>query len=101
MGNRVVRFFLVLFVYLWAEEGGPVADAQLRAQTPIVTNVELVQIPVTIFDDKGDVSPGVKKSDFRVCEDVVEHNILYVERERLLASCLLPPRWSSRMTRKI
>src|SRR2546429_4479895 len=28
--------------------------SQVRAQTPIVTNVELVQIPVTIFDDKGD-----------------------------------------------
>src|SRR5436309_7382878 len=89
MGNRVVRFFLVLFVYLWAEEGGPVADAQVRAQTPIVTNVELVQIPVTIFEDKGAVATGLKKSEFRLFEDGVEQDMLYFERERVLVSFVI------------
>ena len=101
MGNRVVRFFLVLFVYLWAEEGGPVADAQVRAQTPIVTNVELVQIPVTIFDDKGAVATGLKKSDFRLFEDGVEQDILYFERERVPVSFVILADLSSSMTRKI
>ncbi len=101
MGNRAVRFFLVLFVYLWAEQGGPVAWAQMRAQTPIVTNVELVQIPVTIFDDKGAVASGLKKSDFRLFEDGAEQDILYFERERVPVSFVILADLSSSMTRKI
>jgi len=101
MGNRSVRFFLFLFVSLWVEQGGRVAHAQMRAPTPIVTNVELVQIPVTIFDDKGAVASGLKKSDFRVFEDGVEQEILYFERERVPVSFVILADLSSSMTRKI
>ena len=101
MGNRSVRFFLFLFVYIWVKEGGAVAYAQMRASTPIVTNVELVQIPVTIFDDKGAVASGLKKSDFRVFEDGVEQEVLYFERERVPVSFVVLADLSSSMTRKI
>ena len=101
MGNRSVQLFLVLCVCLGAVEGSPVACAQMRAQTPIVTNVELVQIPVTIFDDKGTVATGLTKSDFRLFEDGVEQNILYFERERIPVSFVILADLSSSMTRKI
>jgi Ca-activated chloride channel family protein len=73
----------------------------MRAETPIVTNVELVQIPVTIFDDKGAVASGLKKSDFRLFEDGIEQNILYFERERVPVSFVILADVSSSMTRKI
>ena len=101
MANWVVRFFLVLFVSLWVEEGGPVAYAQVRADTSIVANVELVQIPVTIFDDKGAVASSLKKGDFRLFDDGVEQNILYFERERVPVSFVIVADLSSSMTRKI
>lgn len=101
MANWGVRFFLVLFVSLWVEEGGPVAYAQTRSETSIVANVELVQIPVTIFDDKGAVASGLKKSDFRLFDDGAEQNILYFERERVPVSFVIVADLSSSMTRKI
>ena len=101
MANRGVRFLLVVWLYLWAAEGGPVAHAQMRADTSIVANVELVQIPVTIFDDKGAVASGLKKSDFRLFDDGIEQNILYFERERVPVSFVILADLSSSMTRKI
>lgn len=101
MANRVVRFLLVVLLYLWAAEGRPVAHAQMRADTSIVANVELVQIPVTIFDDKGAVASGLKKSDFRLLDDGIEQNILYFERERVPVSFVILADLSSSMTRKI
>ena len=101
MANWRVRFFLVLFVSLWVDGGGPVAYAQVRADTSIVANVELVQIPVTIFDDKGAVASGLKKGDFRLFDDGVEQNILYFERERVPVSFVIVADLSSSMTRKI
>jgi len=35
-------------------------------------NVELVQIPVIVFDDKGGVASNLKKDDFRLFVDGVE-----------------------------
>jgi Ca-activated chloride channel homolog len=101
MTNGGVRFFLGVLVCLCAEVGGRVAYAQVRAETPIVTNVELVQVPVTIFDDKGAVASGLKKSDFRLFEDGIEQNILYFERERVPVSFVILADLSSSMTRKI
>lgn len=80
---------------------GPVVCAQSRAQTQIVANVELVQIPVTIFDDKGAVASGLKKSDFRLYDDGIEQRILYFERERVPVSFVVLADLSSSMTRKI
>jgi len=42
-----------------------------------------VQVPVTIFDDKGAVAAHLKKNDFRLFDDGIEQNILYFERERV------------------
>ena len=101
MAKWGVRFFLVLLVCLWVKQGGPAAYAQMRADTSIVANVELVQIPVTIFDDKGAVASGLKKGDFRIFDDGVEQNILYFERERVPVSFVIVADLSSSMTRKI
>ncbi len=56
--------------------------AQTRRDLRIVANVELVQIPVIVFDDKGAVAANLKKDDFRVLEDGVEQQLVYCERER-------------------
>jgi Ca-activated chloride channel family protein len=73
----------------------------VRSDTTIVANVELVQIPVTIFDDKGAVAADLKKSDFRLFDDGIEQNILYFEREHIPVSFVILADLSSSMTRKI
>ncbi|HKW62206.1 MAG TPA: VWA domain-containing protein [Candidatus Acidoferrum sp.] len=98
--NRAVLFFLAYSISAGAMNG-PVVRAQSRAQTEIVANVELVQVPVTIFDDKGSVATGLKKSDFRLFEDGIEQRILYFERERVPVSFVVLADLSSSMTRKI
>jgi len=97
--NRRIILFLV-FSCVWAESG-PVSRAQTRLETTIVANVDLVQIPVTIFDDKGVVATGLKKNDFRLFEDGIEQRILYFERERVPVSFVVLADLSSSMTRKI
>ncbi len=81
--------------------GTPLAHPQTRAQTRVVANVELVQIPVIIFDDRGAVASSLKKTDFRLFDDGVEQNILYFERERVPVSFVILADLSSSMTRKI
>jgi len=98
--RRASLLFLVCCVFVGAE-GSSVVRAQARAQTEIVANVELVQIPVTIFDDKGFVAAGLKKGDFRLFDDGVEQRILYFERERVPVSFVVLADLSSSMTRKI
>jgi Ca-activated chloride channel homolog len=98
--NRVALFVLVCFISV-AGMDGPTVCAQSRAQAEIVANVELVQIPVTIFDDKGAVATGLKKSDFRLFEDGIEQRILYLDRERVPVSFVVLADLSSSMTRKI
>ena len=92
--------FLAFSMSAWVQ-WGPVARAQVRTDTPIVANVELVQIPVTIFDDKGAVAADLKKSDFRLFDDGIEQRILYFERERIPVSFVILADLSSSMTRKI
>ena len=99
MRPRVV-ILLALSMTAWVERA-PVARAQARANTPIVANVELVQIPVTIFDDKGAVAADLKKTDFRLFDDGIEQRILYFERERIPVSFVILADLSSSMTRKI
>jgi Ca-activated chloride channel family protein len=97
--NRALLFCLICCIS--GATVGPAVLAQSRAQTQIVANVELVQIPVTIFDDKGSVATGLKKSDFRVFDDGIEQRILYFERERVPVSFVVLADLSSSMTRKI
>lgn len=98
--KRASLFFLVCCVFIGAKDAS-VVQAQSSAQTQIVANVELVQIPVTIFDDKGSVATGLKKGDFRLYEDGIEQRILYFERERVPVSFVVLADLSSSMTRKI
>jgi Ca-activated chloride channel family protein len=67
----------------------------------IVANVELVQIPVIVFDDKGAVAANLKKDDFRVLEDGVEQQLVYCERERESVSFVILADQSESMTKKI
>jgi Ca-activated chloride channel homolog len=98
--HRRVVLFLAFPVSAWVQ-WGPVVRAQVRTDTTIVANVELVQIPVTIFDDKGAVAADLKKSDFRLFDDGIEQKILYFERERIPVSFVILADLSSSMTRKI
>ncbi len=91
---------LAFFVSAWVA-CVPAVRAQVRSDTTIVANVELVQIPVTIFDDKGAVAAHLKKNDFRLFDDGIEQNILYFERERVPVSFVVLADLSSSMTRKI
>ena len=78
---------------------GPLA--QSRAEVRIVANVELVQIPAIVFDDKGAVATNLKKDDFRVLEDGVEQRLVYCERERESVSFVILADQSESMTKKI
>jgi len=101
MTVKWAEVFLIVLCSMILEMGAPVAHAQVSAQARIVANVELVQVPVIIFDDKGAVATGLKKSDFRLFDDGVEQNILYFERERVPVSFVILADLSSSMTRKI
>jgi len=98
--GRAVLSFLVLCIAA-ALNSGSVAYAQAYEQTQIVANVELVQVPVTIFDDKGAVATNLQKSDFRLFDDGIEQRILYFERDRVPVSFVVLADLSSSMTRKI
>jgi Ca-activated chloride channel family protein len=96
--NREVFLLLAVGLLVCASRG-PVA--QTRPDVRIVTNVELVQIPVIVFDDKGAVATNLNKSDFRVLEDGIEQQLLYCERVRESVSFVILADLSSSMTRKI
>ena len=74
---------------------------QVRSQNRIYADVELVQIPVIAFDDKGGIATGLQRADFRLFEDGVEQRILYFERERVPVSFVILADLSSSMTRKM
>jgi Ca-activated chloride channel family protein len=76
-------------------------QAQARPPIQINTNVQLVQVPVIVFDDRGGVASNLKKDDFRIFEDGVEQRILFCERERESVSFVILDDLSSSMTRKI
>jgi VWFA-related protein len=98
--NTAVVFCLC--VGIWeAVAGAPIARAQIKVNARIVTDVQLVQMPVVIFDDKGAVAANLGKNDFRILEDGVEQRILYCERERVPVSFVVLADVSSSMTKKI
>jgi Ca-activated chloride channel family protein len=96
--TRRVSLFLAMSVLICAGRG-PVA--QTPSNVRIVTSVELVQIPVTVFDDKGSVATNLNKNDFLVLEDGVEQKIMSCERERQPVSFVVLADLSSSMTEKI
>lgn len=98
VAKRGIFLFLVAGALL-CPAGGPVAQSQPDVR--IVTSVELVQIPVTVFDDRGSVATNLSKSDFRVQEDGVEQQILSCDRERQPVSFVILADLSSSMTEKI
>ena len=65
------------------------------------TKVEMVQVPVIIFDDHGAIATGLKASDFRLLDDGVPQKILYFDRERVPVSFVILADLSSSMTNKI
>jgi Ca-activated chloride channel homolog len=93
-----VQLFLALGLSLCASLS---TQAQARPSVQIDTKVQLVQVPVIVFDDKGGVASNLKKDDFRIFEDGVEQRILYCERERESVSFVILDDLSSSMTRKI
>jgi Ca-activated chloride channel family protein len=96
--TRGVVLFLALSAMACAARG---PFAQSRPNVRIVTDVELVQIPVTVFDDKGAVATNLDKSDFLLLEDGIEQQIMYCEKEREPVSFVLLADLSSSMTKKI
>jgi len=101
MASGLQSCLFFAFCIAVAANDGSVAYAQAHAQTRIVANVDLVQIPVTIFDNKGAVATNLQKSDFRLFDDGVEQRILYFERDRIPVSFVILADLSSSMTRKI
>jgi VWFA-related protein len=100
--GRAIVFFINIIACVFASSGfTPIALAQTRAQARIVTSVELVEIPVAIFDDKGAVATNLAKDDFRLFDDGVEQKILYFERERVPVSFVIVADLSSSMTGKV
>jgi Ca-activated chloride channel homolog len=90
----------------FAANWAPPAQGQTEmpaAKAPVIitTKVEVVEVPVIIFDDKGAVATGLKKSDFRLLDDGVPQKILNFERERVPVSFVLVADLSSSMTGKI
>jgi Ca-activated chloride channel homolog len=96
--TRRVSLFLALNLLVCTGRG-PVAQTQ--SDVRIVTSVELVQIPVTVFDDKGSVATSLNKNDFLILEDGVEQQIMSCERERQPVSFVILADLSSSMTDKI
>jgi VWFA-related protein len=93
-------FLVAACAMIW-EASTPVSRAQAHAPVRIVANVELVQLPVIVLDDKGTVATILKKSDFRLFDDGVEQRILYLERERVAVSFVILADVSSSMRNKI
>jgi VWFA-related protein len=96
---RTVLFLVFgsLLSAFWA----PVAQPQEHVQTRIVSDTELVRIPVIIFDNKGAVATNLQKTDFRLSEDGVEQTVLRLDRERVPVSFVILADLSSSMTRKL
>jgi len=77
------------------------AFTQTRVPLRIVSNTELVQLAVLVFDERGGVATSLRKQDFRIVEDGEEQNIINCERERVSVSFVIVADVSSSMTNKI
>lgn len=77
------------------------AFTQTRVPLRIVSNTDLVQLAVLVFDEKGSVATNLSKKDFRIVEDGEEQSIINCERERVSVSFVIVADVSSSMTSKI
>jgi len=100
MKARQAAFFIVVYLLVYVRSVPP-AQAQVNAHPPISANVELVTVPVIVFDDKGAAATNLKKSDFRLFDDGVVQQILYFDWVRTPVSFAILADLSSSMTRKI
>lgn len=75
--------------------------SQGHVQGQIVSNAELVKVPVIVFDQKGSVATDLTKNDFRIFEDGAEQQIISLDAERVPVSFVVLADLSSSMTRKI
>jgi VWFA-related protein len=100
MANRGMLFFSVL-VCVFFSQCTPIAYSQTSTQTRIVSDAELVEVPVIVFDDKGAPATDLTKDDFRLTEDGVEQKITALNFERVPVSFVVLADLSSSMTRKI
>lgn len=82
-------------------DAAPLLHAQARILSRVVSNSELVRIPVIVFDDKGSVATGLTEDDFRVFEDGVEQHVLSYNMERVPVSFVILADLSSSMTHKL
>jgi len=67
----------------------------------MTTDVRLTQVPVTVLDDKGAPVTNINKSNFRIVEDGVEQQALYLDKEREPVSFVIVADMSQSMTNKI
>jgi Ca-activated chloride channel family protein len=98
--NAIRALFLFLVAISSAAAASEIS-AQTQPNVRIVTEVDLVQIEVTVFDAKGAIATDLEKGDFSLSEDGVEQRILYCEKERASASFVILADLSSSMTKKI
>jgi len=93
--------FISIFCLLVCMKSSPSAHAQANSHPPIAVKVQLVTVPVIVFDEKGAVATSLKKSDFRLLDDGVVQQILYFDTVRTPVSFVILADLSSSMTRKI
>lgn len=99
---RLLRCYgFALFSLVAGSSGFAQEVAPTKAPVLFTTKVEVVQIPVIVFDDKGAVATGLKSTDFRLYDDGVPQKILYFDRERVPVSFVILADLSSSMTNKI
>jgi VWFA-related protein len=96
-----LALFATIFCIFLCTEAAPLSHGQVRITPRVVSNSELVRVPVIVFDDKGSIATGLTKDDFRIFEDGVEQHILSYNRERVPVSFVILADLSSSMTHKL
>jgi Ca-activated chloride channel homolog len=79
----------------------PSIRAQRHSAPQIRVSTELVEVPVVVFDDSGAIATNLNKDDFRLIDDGVVQQTLYLDRVRTPVSFVIVADVSSSMTRKI
>ena len=101
MANRGMLAGGVVVCVLALGQWAPVLHSQSSQQTRIVSDAELVEIPIIVFDDKGSPAADLTRENFRVFEDGVEQQVTGLTLKRVPVSLVLVADLSSSMTHKI
>src|SRR5215469_17802701 len=80
---------------------GSSLQAQRRSPSRIRVDADLVEVPVVVFDERGAIATNLNKEDFRLIDDGVVQQILYLDQVRTPVSFVIAADLSSSMTRKI